>query len=248
MKKWLFIVASFILFGKHSFSQVEVRPVIGVSEHNLRSSFFAELCDDCGYTADGFLGLIGQLGVSLNFKKIQLSILGNYRMETITANMFNFRGAFDYNNHTLGGTISTRLFNEHQFGLILVINGYGQIKTNYYLNHLDEDALSIRDVPKSYMVFGGSPYYVYHSRFYVGTPFVGSILTGVDFRAFDGFHITASVGFGLRIMKTKYAEWSVTDLYEEDVYEKLKGIPIETLYLSTMDFELGVRYAFPLKK
>lgn len=50
-------------------------------------------------------------------------------------------------------------------------------------------------------------------------------------------------------MKTKYTEWyDFGDLYNEDVYEKLKGIPIETLYLSTMDLELGVRYAFPLKK
>lgn len=247
MKKWLIIVLPLVLFGKYSFSQVEVRPAVKLSESFSMYNIITGLCCESAVeSTDFYLETFGKIGASIKSKKVEYLILGSYGLEHVL-------GKKGYRSHLLGISLQFRFQQERKFGFLLSINGHNQIKSNYYLSYLDTDGLNIRDAPggirHSLGSHGGPPYYmIYYSRFYIKTPFVGNILTGVDFRAFDGFHITASVGFGLRIMKTKYAEWSVSDLYEEDVYEKLKSIPIETYYLSAMDFELGVRYAFPLKK
>lgn len=247
MKKWLIIVLPLVLFGKYSFSQVEVRPAVKLSESFSWYNIITGLCCESAVSPrDFYLETFGKIGASIRTKKIEYSILGSYGLEFVNENE-------GYRSHLLGISLQFRFQQERKFGFLLSINGHNQIKSNYYLGYVDTDDLNISDAPEGIRLsegsHGGPPYYmIYESKFYIKTPFVSNILTGVDFRAFDGFHITASVGFGLRIMKTKYAEWSVSDLYEEDVYEKLKSIPIETYYLSAMDFELGVRYTFPFKK
>ena len=45
-------------------------------------------------------------------------------------------------------------------------------------------------------------------------------------------------------MKVKYAEWQEN----EDVYKRLETIPTENVFSHFLDVQLGVSYAFPLKK
>ncbi|MBW7868712.1 MAG: hypothetical protein H3C31_10340 [Brumimicrobium sp.] len=239
MRKIFLILLLFIF--TNIYSQINISPVVSLYEHNFRSSIFSELCD-CAYVGDGFLNLGIRLGASYNLDKVQLSTFGTYQIETITSN------AFQYNNHMLGLSVQSRFFNQRKFGLLISINGYGNIKTNYFLEFLDLDSYIAGHKPTPYIYgvgsHGGPPYITrYYSNFYINAPFVGNLLFGVDYKVFDGFHINLSAGFGMRIMKTKYAEWNKGD----DYYKKLETIPVRTHYLSTMDFELGVSYAIPMK-
>jgi uncharacterized membrane protein YeaQ/YmgE (transglycosylase-associated protein family) len=72
---------------------------------------------------------------------------------------------------------------------------------------------------------------------------VGALIGGFVFQINKNFNIKLGAGYGLRKMKTKYAEWKE----DEDVYVKLETIPTETHYFHMLDVQLGLSYTFSFK-
>ncbi|MCO5268472.1 MAG: hypothetical protein M9897_06225 [Brumimicrobium sp.] len=239
--KRVLILFIFIFLCNNLKAQVEVRPMVGVSEQFSMYNIITTLITDKIEEPIPRLQTFKKVGVLISTKKVNHLISGIYGFELIP-------GDWKYLSHLLGISYGTRFQKDKKFGFILSINGYSQIHNNYHLTFMrNEYDGSFIIKPQSYKLNLGShggPYIThYYSHFYISTPFVGGVLAGVDYKVFDGFHINLSVGFGMRIMKTKYAEWNEGD----DYYKKLETTPEKTHYLSTMDFELGVSYAIPMK-
>ncbi len=229
----------FILFQGVIFSQSEMRPKASLTEHFSMNNIITEIFGSNIRTLGPHAGTFGEIGISLETNKVEYSILGSYGVEIVL-------GEEKYRSHLLGLNLEFRFQKEKRFGFLLSLNGHYQLSANYSLAYMRDNGWFV-DKPQSYSYPSSSPGQPhvtrYLSEFYIGTPFVGNVLTGVDFRVVNGLHINISAGFGVRIMRSKYAEW----VEGEDVYELLKSIPIETYFFNTMDFELGLSYTFPSK-
>ncbi|MBW7868898.1 MAG: hypothetical protein H3C31_11285 [Brumimicrobium sp.] len=226
-------------------AQVEVRPVVGLSEqfsmpNIITEAFFYEKVG----TTDFRLTTYEQVGVNISHENIEYNIIGLYGFGVILP-------GGRYIDQELGMRLGFRFNKNKKFGFLLSLDVKSQVASNYHLKYMDDNYhnLFLSETPGSWMSLssgshGSLPgHFVYHSNFYVGTPFVGNILMGVDYRIMGGLHINVSAGFGVRIMKAKYAEW----IEGQNVYEKLEKKLVRTHYISTMDFELGVSYAIPVK-
>lgn len=243
--KRVIILFIFVLLCNVIKAQVEIRPVVGLSEQFSMPNIITEafFYKEVG-TTDFRLTTYGQIGVNISHENIEYNIIGLYGLGAI---LLGGR----YIDHEFGMRLGFRFHKNKKFGFLLSLDAKCQVASNYHLAYMGDNYhyLFLSESPDSWMSYnsgshGSLPgHLVYHSNFYVGTPFVGNILTGVDYRIMEGLHINASAGFGVRIMKTKYAEW----LEGQNVYKKLETIPEKTHYISTMDFELGVSYAIPMK-
>lgn len=244
MKK---IVASLIIILFHGmiFSQTKVKPVVGVSERFSINNLLIELLGISTRTVGFHAGTFGEIGINLETKKIEYSILGSYGVEFVL-------GEKKYMGHLVGLGLKFRFQKEKKIGFLLSLNSHYQLSSNYSLAYMQEGGW-FSDKPQGHTVsfgsHGGPPYStIFHTDFYIRTPFIGNIFAGIDYHVFEGFHLSLSIGSGIRIFKTKHASWSswTGDPFYE--HKKLETKPEETNYGVTMDFELGVRYAFPLKK
>ena len=105
-----------------------------------------------------------------------------------------------------------------------------------------------RNEPGAYYIYPPYPNIpkidYYNSYFYHSTPLATNLLGGIDIRLAQNLSVNIAAGYAFRIMKVKYAEWQEN----EDVYKKLETIPTENVFSHFLDVQLGVSYAFPLKK
>ncbi|HLW39607.1 MAG TPA: hypothetical protein VKX31_04385, partial [Brumimicrobium sp.] len=161
-------------------------------------------------------------------------------------------GQDKYMSHLIGIGLKLRFQQEKRFGFLLSLNGHHQLSSNYSLAFMREEGW-FSDQPLGHTVsfgsHGGPPYStLFYSEFYTRTPFIGNIFAGINYRVFEGFCLSFSIGPGVRIFKTKSASWSSWTGDPSYDYKKLETKHEVTNYGTTMDFELGVSYTFPLKK
>lgn len=153
-------------------------------------------------------------------------------------------------NHFLGATLRY-IFKERskRFRPFIQFSIRSEIGTNYKNGYLMDEEFIPRFNPV--IVYhtppaNQKPYdidYLY-SHFYHSTPFIGSFLFGYNLKVIENLHLNLALGYGFRIMKIKYAEWTEN----EDVYEKLRTIPTTNNLSQMIDLQLGLTYAFSFKK
>lgn len=224
-------------------SQTKIKPIVAVSERFSINNLLIELLGTRIQTVGPHAGTFGEIGINLETKKIEYSILGSYGVEFVL-------GEEKYMSHLVGLGLKFHFLKERKIGFLLSLNSHYQLSSNYSLAYMREGGY-LDDKPDSYVYpsgsHGGPPYLTsYFSRFYISTPFIGNVLAGVTARLFNDFYINFSAGFGIRITKTKYAEWSEFSNFNK--YVDLKNVPKDTYNFATIDFELRVIYAIPINR
>ena len=226
-------------------SQVDLKPVVSIS--NTNSFYVFHKFFNTDYIEQSFLGVDASLGLELSTKKSKINLFGSYQLSgSSTLNAFLedlFIGqTFNYRSHFIGGGISYYFLKKDKRFLpyvSLIISG--EVSTNSKLAFLN-DSFGFREYPllDTWDPMTNTKYWSY---FYVSTPLIGSLTGGCVFRVNKNINIKLGAGYGLRKMKTKYAEW----YEEENVYKKLETISTETHYFHMLDVHLGLTYSFSLK-
>lgn len=232
----------FILIPIPCFSQLAVKPIISVSSTN---SSYVNLST---YIEHSFFGINVKPGIKLSLNMGELFVSGSYQLSgSYNPNNFFNEKLFKYRSHFIGGEVSYHIFkNKKRFSPYISIFLASEVSKNSKNTYLNE-SFGYRDYPFIYeSIFspGYPPKITYWSYFYISTPFIGSLTGGCVFRASKDININLGVGYGLRWMKTKYAEWQKN----EDINKKLKTISSKNDYFHLLDVQLGLSYSFPLKK
>lgn len=226
-------------------SQVELKPIVSLSNTNSFYVFHKSFKTD--YIERSFLGVNTKLGMNLSMRKGEFNFFGNYQLSgsfipsDFFGNLFN-KNFFKYRSHFVGVGISYYFFKKNKrFAPYVSFVISSEVSTNSKLAFLN-DAYGFRDYP---LLSNGypSPNTSYWSYFYISTPLICSITGGFSFRIGENVDINFGVGYGLRKMRTKYAEWKE----DEDVYSKLKESSIRTNYFHMLDVQLGLTYSFSFK-
>jgi hypothetical protein len=226
-------------------SQVELKPVVSIS--NTNSFYVNHKTFKTDYIERSFLGVNTKLGMNLSMRKGEFNFFGNYQLSGnfIPSDFFgNFlnKKFFKYRSHFIGGGISYCFFNKNKrFAPYISFIIANEVSTNSKFAYLN-DSFGFRDYP---LLDNGypSPYQDYWSYFYISTPLICSFTGGYAFQINKNFNVKLGVGYGLRKMKTKYAEWKE----DEDVYVKLETIRTETHYFHMLEVQLGLSYSFSFK-
>jgi len=233
---------------------VEVRPVIGFDYENSFYAFnwITKLEDNY----NRHLGIDGTVGIETAFKNGNLSLFFDYEYEGTTRERELFFHTFRLYSHFLGGGIKYTYRNEmKRFRPFIALTGLTENKTNK-LHHFIDSYFDFIGYPEhTYTTALGSqgnpPYvYDYYSNFYESTPFVGSALLGCDFRIVQHLHATVGIGYGIRVMKTKYATWEEWDdeIGTTDVEALLKTAPVTTHIFHLLDVQVGIYYGIGFGK
>ncbi|RFC54067.1 hypothetical protein [Brumimicrobium aurantiacum] len=228
----------------HVLTQVELKPVVSIS--NTNSFYVFHKSFNTTYIEQSFLGINTSLGMELSTKKSKINFFVNYQLSGnfIPSDFFGSilnKKFFKYRSHFLGGG-GAIIFNRNtRFSPYISFLISSEVSTNSRSAYLN-DSYGFRDYP---LLLNGypSPKTEYWSYFYISTPFISSVTGGYTFKINKNFNVNLGVGYGLRIMKTKYAEWKE----DEDIYEKLKKVPSETHYFHMLDVQLGLAYSFSFK-
>ena len=187
-------------------------------------------------TFNSYSGTNISAGSQIETKKGNFNIMGTYQFSG------NYgRGAvFSLQSHLLGIVFQYRILsNKHRFSPFFEIKGLTEVGTNYRDRYMSIDYWFPRIYPEEFSKLS------YFSRFYAGTPFVGNLLLGCDIRLVHDLHLNISAGYGLRVMLARYAVWPKSYvLSKEQIHEH----SVKTRNFHMLDFQLGLSYAFSLKK
>lgn len=257
---------TFIYISLTTFSQEKFQLVTGFS-----GSFEKEVISNKGSQVYGALGLNlgtrfsqakGDLDISVIYQ-FSSNVVYSYPYDSISIDWNKKKAVhFDsdgnkispYNSilrsHFIGGKVKY-LFRERIKVLrpFIEVQALTELGTNFKNGYLLQEEYIPNIEPSAtyyYPSIPGGEYTVnyYYSNFYYSTPLVGGILAGIDIRLAQNLNLNIAAGYGIRIMKVKYATWKEDD----NVHEKLKTTPTENIYSQMLDFQLGLSYDFPLKK
>lgn len=155
--------------------------------------------------------------------------------------------SYSLQSHFLGGNINIHfLSDEKRIRPFFSISGLTEISTNYKNGYLWPYDYDWTTMEKPLSKDGGGPITLdyYYSSFYYATPFVGNIFIGGELKLMRNFYLSLGVGYGLRVMRAKYAEWGEND----DVNEILRSITPEAHLFQFFDVQFGLTYVIPFKK
>ena len=186
-------------------------------------------------TFNSYSGTNISAGSQIETKKGNFNIMGTYQF---SGNYW--RGAvFSLQSHLLGIALGYRILsNERKVSPFVGISAVTEVGTNYKDKYISRD-LAPSIYPEEFSKLS------YSSRFYAGTPFVGNLLLGCDIRLVHDLHLNISAGYGLRVMLARYAVWPKSYvLSKEQIHEH----SVKTRNFHMLDFQLGLSYAFSLKK
>lgn len=233
-----------------SFGQDKVNfQLHGDFSHYLKKSF--------SYAYETYMAESIALGINVSSKKIDVNTLFFYNF--MYSGIYKFNAIKDYTRlHQIGGKFEIIfLSNTKRFRPYLSLTSGTSLDRKYKNKLLDSEALVFIDKAEVDIHFLSkvqpNPITRY-ARFYQSTPFIGTFVTGCDVRIVENFHVKVGVGYGLQIMKTKYAEWSggktnnPINPYPPNMEAFLKDIPMDTHYFHLLDVQVGLSYSFPLKK
>lgn len=182
------------------------------------------------------------IGLQIDPKKSSFSLSGVYQFG---GNLSGGRavGTYRMQYHLLGLKFKYRFLNiSKKVSPFLEITALTEVGTNYkdkYISDWEPDFFPFED--KQYYP---SMYSRYSSRFYVGTTFVSNILMGCDIFLMKGLHLNISAGYGLRVMRTRYANWTGSPIFPKGEIHK---IPVTSKNLNMLDLQLGFSYVFSLR-
>ncbi|MBN9293184.1 MAG: hypothetical protein J0G96_04305 [Flavobacteriia bacterium] len=225
--KLIIYTSLFLAFIFQGHSQKNINLMIGISNTyslNIMPTF------------NSYSGTNISVGSQIETKKGNFNILGTYQF----SGNYSRGTVFSLQSHLLGIIFQYRILsNKRRFSPFFEIKGLTEVGTNYKNGYMSIDYWFPSIYPEEFSKW------VYSSRFYVGTPFVGNLLLGCDIRLTGGLHLNISAGYGLRVMQTRYADW----LYDpvppkEEIYKK----PVKTRNFQMLDVQLGISYAFSFKK
>lgn len=255
MKKSILFFCLTLLFSYNGLSQkrekykLNVKSDFGYSIFNPLENIFKV---PSSYDSYNYLEL--KMGINLPLNKSALNINVSYRLERISYGIF--WNSHTYHSHNLGIELDYLFNKDRWISPLLSMQFLTQIHASYKLQFITN---SLSDTPDSYIET--NDYYEnqtkYYSKFYIGSPFISNILGGVAFRPFKGFHINLSAGFGFRVIRTKYAEWSSgvwkdkEPTWEEEMPNKEKLLsdkPIRNHFFMMLNFQLGISYNFSFHK
>jgi len=234
-----------LLFSFLSFSQEKIQLVTGFS-----GSFSKEIRSNTSSQIFGGLDL--DLGVKLSNKKSgELFFCLTYGFSSNFMSYNTYGGVYDEDlytykinslqrNHFLGVSLKYLFLNiEAKYRPFIDIKILSEISSNYKNGRLMENNL----IPMNHPYGTGQFPTPFYSTLYHSTPFVGSAVLGCDFRLIESLHLNLGIGYGFRIMKTKYASW-----YEnEDLNVVAQDKPTKNIRSHMIDLQLGLTYAFSLK-
>jgi len=236
------------------FGQVEVRPIVGFDYRNSFNVFnWVKSNDENYYNKQLAVGF--NISIQTILKRSSIDFCFNYQYEGTTKDRELFFHTYRYYGHLIGGSVKYTYGNEQErFRPFVKITGLNEIKTNKYHSFLIYNILTSYPEHTYVTALGsqGNPPYVYDysSNFYESTPFVGSALLGCDFRIIDHLHATVGIGYGIRVMKTKYLEWHEweDEVGTTDLEKLLKTAPVTTHLFHLLDVQVGIYYGISFKK
>src|SRR5690554_1556026 len=245
-----------LLFSFLSFSQEKIQLVTGFS-----GSFEKEIFSNSASQLYGEIGL--DAGVRFNRNKGSLDVLLNYQFSSNVTYRYPYDSISIENQKTVhydeeGNKIRTpyrSLLRSHFVGLSLKYTFKKErkiVKPFISIQVLTEVGSNFKN---GFLIYGsfipsqtktgqqsyGSGNIFLASNFYNSTPLVGSALGGINIEFNKNISLNIAAGYAFRIMKVKYAEWKE----DENVYEKLKSIPVKSINSHFLDVQLGLIYVFP---
>lgn len=185
----------------------------------------------------------------INSPSINLGInYGNNSNNTYVYFAYNFMRNSLYKGHYLGITFEHHfLSDKKRFRPFLGLSILSEITSNYKEGFIEGTDFLTRNGHIKYTKFigGNSSYYIFNSSgFYYSTPLFATLSLGFDVRLIKDLHLSFSLGYGLQVMRYKYLEW----INDEDYRELLKEEPMKKKVFHYVNAQLGLSYAFPLKK
>ena len=257
--KVLIIIILFTLSAFNSIrAQWRVMPAISVSQNlsiiggystnkvSLHTGYHYNSTHYISYNAYQITNING--GVNLANTNYSIGIKAGYqfficRDQTVT-NPY-VKNKFIMNSHFIGFVITNRFRENKIVRPFINISGSTEVKTNYRDRYLSTETYNPTVISSGNYdnVIG------IKTNFYQSTPFIGSLLIGCDFRIYKDLRVNLALGYGLRVLKTRYG---MLTFHPEQSTMK----PVKTEYISEpytvafhmLDFQLGLSYAFSFKK
>ena len=196
-------------------------------------------------------------GWSKDVQKGTLSIEGiycfnaNYGNENHDFFGFDQSPSFSFKTHNFGIAVKYTFLNsdKYRFRPFAELMGYAPIIDKNKHRFFSESFFAT-PAPVETLGSYGSPTYEFYSNFYESTPFVGSALLGCDFRIVQHLHATVGIGYGIRVMKTKYIEWHEweDEVGTTDLEKLLKTAPVTTHIFHLLDVQVGIYYGIGFGK
>lgn len=240
--KIIFIFIIFIFFTFFCIGQKKVRGYVSL-EQNFNFSF--------DYNCETNFNF----GVTYPLKNSNLTLIGSYYFGG-NINNRNLTESYRLTYHLLGGGIKYRIGAIHKFyHPALRVNLSTQFATNYKGGNLDEisDEGKARFYPNttsSYPIYKTNyqPYSQtlvgHYAYYYVSSPLLGSIFFDNEFKLFDDFYFSVSIGYLFRAYQYQKVSWS---LNEPKPALNTKTINFTTLYNHHLEFAIGLNYTFDFK-
>lgn len=243
--KQIYILLIFCLYSITGLSQIRINPSIEIfnSYSFINLNYLSSTDKDATLTNFYSFGL--GIGVQLQMQSSDLKIYSTYQV----TGMDEFFDPFKYRSQFLGGLVEYCFNNQSKrFRPYLSLLVTSEVATNSENIYLQDD-YTFHSFPYetiySYGSHGGPPYLTtFFSDVYISTPFVGSLTAGCDLRIMKNLQLNLGLGYSLRIIKTKYAEWGE----EDDVNVILKSKTAENHYFHMLNVELGFSYIFSFHK
>lgn len=222
-----------LLLSMNSFSQSSFKLAVGVS-----SAPSIDILE----TDNMYIGTSMYAGPRIDTRSGNIGLYGMYQFSTNNGS----NGFFHLQSHFLGGKLEYRILgNEKRVSPYIEITALTEAGTNYRDGYLSIDGWYPEEYPMLYIDTYPSYSVTYYSRFYHSTPFAGNIMLGVDIRLIEGLHLNLGLGYGLRVVKTKFKYWKgQQDLPKEEIHK----LSTETNRFNMLEIKIGMSYAFPFKK
>lgn len=201
-----------------------------------------EFSHGCANYYDNFLGFNLFAGVQLDRPKGSVNLSG----------VFQYGGTsviegenFDLNYQLLGAKLKYRILNKQKrISPTLELSALTQVNSNYKNGYLDDflEPTTEGKYKQKYPI--SNSYYTTH--LYTSTPFVSSIMFGIDFRLFKNLQLNFSAGYSVRLLNYKFAKWN--SAFGPNTSINNMNILNETQEnIHTANVKLGLSYAIPFK-
>ena len=251
--KYLTIILTFLYLS--CFSQEKIKFVTGFS-----GSFEKEVLSNSASQLYGGIGF--DAGIRFNRDKRSLDVLLNYQFSSNVTYRFPYDSISIENKKSEhydkeGNKIRTpykSLLRSHFVGLslkytfkkerkivkpFLSVQVLTEVGSNFKNGYLMYGSFIPSHSNSGQQAYGSGNIFL-ASNFYHSTPFIFSILGGLNIGLSENASINIAAGYAYRSMKVKYAEWKE----EEDVYKKLESIRTENVSSHFLDVQLGFSYTF----
>ncbi len=248
----IIIQIAFLFLISTTFAQESIKPIIQISEEINPLFGYTPFINSKDEHRTHYLKSSLRLGIQKSLKTDVINIFGSYQL---AGNLKGQVQGFYQISHFAGVGFEYIFNKDKRFRPFIGLVTTSEFKTNYKNGYLYDVTKGYPISSQESLVYLGfedgiSSYFI---TYYHSTPFIGSIMTGCEWRIINKLYLRLSLVNDLQVLKTRTLLLTKNEaIYygytNHTISKSLKNSPVETTIMNSLGIQLGLSYAFSFKK